>query len=230
MRAHSSPVARRPVHKRRKGLARFLRYPLQHSTWQARKRRDRTEQGPVLRTTRMLEGRMSGDIRPSLFSGIRLPARCCWGAGKSAGDCRVDGTGGIRRSPQVAGWGKLTRFDRRCDAFGQVRADKRSLCDRRLIQSSEDEDDFTLRTARPIREPPPSSLRIRGGGGATGRCTACRCGIGNAPGICWRRTRGRWSSPSGATRSPRGYTPPMLRQGGLRSPRSASWSPSWSPS
>ena len=226
MRAHSSPVARRPVHARRNGLARFLRYPLQHSTWQARKRRDRTEQGPVLRTTRMLEGRMSGDIRPSLFSAIRWPARCCWGAGKSAGACRVDGTGGIRRSPQVAGGRKLTRFERRCDAIGQVRADKRSLCDRRRIQSSEGGDDFALRIARPIREPPPSSsLRMRGIGGAIERSPACRCGIGMAPASGWRRKRGSWSSPSAAICSPRGTPPPKLRHGGLRSSRSASWSP-----
>ena len=71
MAAHSSLVTVQAVHERPPGLARFLRYPQQHSKWQARKRRDRTEQGPVLRTTRMLEGRMSGDIRPSLFSGIR---------------------------------------------------------------------------------------------------------------------------------------------------------------
>ena len=71
--------------------------------WQAQQRRDRTEQGPVLRTSRMLEGRMSGDIRPSLFLRIRGQRTMRWWRGRSAGDCGVDGTGGIRRSPQVAG-------------------------------------------------------------------------------------------------------------------------------
>ena len=51
----------------RRKLARFLLYPYQHSAWHA-KSDNRTEQGPVLRTPGTLEGRMSGDVRPSLFS------------------------------------------------------------------------------------------------------------------------------------------------------------------
>ena len=50
----------------RRKLARFLLYPYQHSAWRA-KSDNRTEQGPVLRTPGTLEGRMSGDVRPSLF-------------------------------------------------------------------------------------------------------------------------------------------------------------------
>ena len=75
----------------------------------ARKRRDRTEQGPVLRTPRTLEGRMSGDIRPSLFSARSFrdfgDQRRCAGGGKvvpaTAGVTEQGGSGGPHRSPAV---------------------------------------------------------------------------------------------------------------------------------
>ena len=92
-------------------LARFLHHYRQHSAWHANGD-NRTEQGPVLRRSRTLEGRMSGDVRPSFF--LRVPRalalqavsaaalRCCrWRKEESAGACGINGTGGIRGSSRA---------------------------------------------------------------------------------------------------------------------------------
>ena len=80
----------------RRKLARFLLYPYQHSAWHA-KSDNRTEQGPVLRTPGTLEGRMSGDVRPSLFLRRETPCRRSKEVPAPAGQTEQGGSGWSRQ-------------------------------------------------------------------------------------------------------------------------------------